>query len=473
MIPLSKYVRTVLKGSLKPAVAALAPRRVDLPERCWGLQRDASGRLARAGLPLSELVARFGSPLFVIDAQRLDANAAAFLSVPVQAAAGLECYYSYKTNPVPHVLARLHARGVGAEVISEYELWLAQKLGVAGDRIVLNGPGRSRRALEIATEIGALVQVNHREEIPALAQIARSLGKRCRVGLRIAPAGGWGGQFGEPVAKALAAYREIEALRELDIVALHVHLGAELSSATAVRSLVREVMDFDARLRAELAITVEIIDFGGSLACPTVSHYGERELRLNRALGVDLRPRPPETVLRIEEYVRVIVSEVEARCAREQRPRPRLFCEPGRSLTSDTQLLLCRVTGLKASGAGGPTHAILDAGINIAEPLRSEYHQIFTADPPRSHERRYRLVGPICTPMDTLAWSLRFPELAPGDVLAIMDAGAYFVPFATSFSFPQPAIVMLDGDRVSLVRRAETFEDLVRRDIPDAQGLFE
>jgi diaminopimelate decarboxylase len=366
----------------------------------------------------------------------------------------------------------VQARGVGAEVISEYELWLAQKLGVAGDRIVLNGPARSQRALETAVAIGALVQVNHREEIPVVGRIARALGKRCRVGLRIAPAGGWGGQFGEPIGEALAGYRELQACRDLEIVALHVHLGAELASVEAVRGLVQEVMDFDALLRAQLGITVEIVDFGGSLACPTVSHYAARDLRLNRALGVDLRPRLPEKVLSIEEYVRVIVREVEARCTRDGRERPRLFCEPGRALTSNTQLLLCSVIGLKASGAGGLAHAILDAGINIAEPLRGEYHQIFAAGAPRRGERRYRLVGPICTPMDTLAWSLRFTEIEAGDVLAIMDAGAYFVPFSTSFSFPQPAIVMLDGEEVSLVRRAETFEDLVHRDI-GVQRSFE
>jgi diaminopimelate decarboxylase len=109
-------------------------------------------------------------------------------------------------------------------------------------------------------------------------------------------------------------------------------------------------------------------------------------------------------------------------------------------------------------------HAILDAGVNIAEPVRGEYHQIFVAGPEPATQAAYRLVGPICTPMDTLAWSWRLPTLQQGSSLCIMDAGAYFVPFATSFSFPQPAAVMIDGSNVKVVRRAEQFEDLVRRD---------
>ena len=82
----------------------------------------------------------------------------------------------------------------------------------------------------------------------------------------------------------------------------------------------------------------------------------------------------------------------------------------------------------------------------------------------RERALRYRLAGPICSPGDVLSWSALLPELAIGDALAIMDAGAYFVPFATSFSFPRPAIVMVDGSDVHLLRRAETFEDIIALD---------
>jgi diaminopimelate decarboxylase len=186
---------------------------------------------------------------------------------------------------------------------------------------------------------------------------------------------------------------------------------------------------------------------------------------LNRSLGVDLEPRKPEAVLGIREYVDVIVRTVEECCARDGWTRPRIFVEPGRAVTSSAQLLLCRVSTLKASGADGLIHAVLDAGINVAEPMRGEYHEIFVAGPRSRGERTYRLVGPICTPMDTLAWARRLPELAPADVLSIMDTGAYFVPFSTSFSFPQPGIAWVENGRAILIRRPESFEDLVRRDV--------
>jgi diaminopimelate decarboxylase len=459
-------LRRRIQRLLQPAARKVAKKREDLPLDTWRLARDAEGSLVRDGVRLSSLTRELGSPLFVFDAARLDDNAARFLRVPAGHALGVEPHYSYKTCPVPGVLARLHDRGVGAEVISEYELWLARRLGVPADRIVANGPGRSPAMLREAVELGVLVQVNHREEIALIADIARAVGKRARVGLRVTPGHGWAGQFGEPIAegRALAVYGELARRPELEPIAVHAHLGVEISAAGTIEGLARELVGLVAAVRERHGLVLSVLDAGGSLACPTTSHPGERAIRMNRSLGTDLLPRPPQHVLRIEGYVEALVRTVEQETARLGLPRPRILVEPGRAMTGDAALLLCRVTGLKETGAPGVVHAILDAGINVAEPVRGEYHQIFVADAPSAAEEVYRLVGPICTPMDTLVWAQRLPRLCVGDVLAIMDTGAYFVPFATSFSFPQPAIALQDGRDVRVLRRAETFEDLVRRD---------
>jgi diaminopimelate decarboxylase len=117
------------------------------------------------------------------------------------------------------------------------------------------------------------------------------------------------------------------------------------------------------------------------------------------------------------------------------------------------------------SVADGTSFAILDAGINLAETVRYQYHQLLPVNRyGEAPDRTYRLVGPICSPGDILYDACPLPALRPGDSLAIMDAGAYFVPFATSFSFPQPAIVMVEDGRVRRLRRAETYEDLVLLD---------
>ena len=458
-------VRRGARSALGGAARRAVPARRDLSLDTFGLSRDESGSLVLRGVTLASLVRAHGSPLFVVDAAALDANVAAFAQAPHGCSGGVECFYSYKTNPVPAVLERLHARGAGAEVVSEYELWLARELGLGGERIVSNGPARTDESIRAAVEIGALVHVNHREEVARIADIARTAGKRARVGLRVVTDGGWGGQFGEPIAdgSAFATYRHMFVRQELEIVAIHTHVGVGIHDTATVDRLAQHVIAFVARLRRELGITIEIADFGGSLASPTVAHYDPLALRLNRTFAADLQTAEPSQTITPSAYVEALVRGVEACCREHAIPRPRIFVEPGRALTSSTQMLLCSVMSLKASGARGLVHAILDAGINIAEPVRNESHQIFV-DGPHRPEAEHRLVGPICTPMDTLAWSMRLPRLARGDLLAIMDAGAYFVPFSTSFSFPQPAIVMVEGGEARVVRRRETFDDLVRRD---------
>jgi diaminopimelate decarboxylase len=164
--------------------------------------------------------------------------------------------------------------------------------------------------------------------------------------------------------------------------------------------------------------------------------------------------------LTIERYLELVVGQVESQYRRLHKARPRILLEPGRAMTGNTQLLLATVLTTKKSGAG-TTCAVLDAGINLAESVKNEYHQLFAVT--RHREARsqvHTLVGPICSPADTLYAALRLPPLTDGDCLAIMDAGAYFVPFSTSFSFPRPAIVVLDGGVATRIRRRETFDDL-------------
>ena len=129
----------------------------------WGLADDNPGGLTLQGLPLADLLRKWGSPLYVMDAHALRDNARRFMK-PHGTPSGCEFYYSYKTHPVPWALDVLHAEGIGAEVISHYELWLARRLGVPAERIVYNGPGKSIDSIREAIEIGVqIMNINHRK----------------------------------------------------------------------------------------------------------------------------------------------------------------------------------------------------------------------------------------------------------------------------------------------------------------------
>ncbi|OJH37309.1 diaminopimelate decarboxylase family protein [Cystobacter ferrugineus] len=422
------------------------------PKR-WGLTR-AEGGLCLRGTSLAGLADRWGSPLFVVDADRLDENVRRFQQVPP----GVEVFYSYKTNPVPAVLQRLLGLGVGAEVVSPYELWLALRLGVAPGRIIYNGPGKTPRAVRTIVQNDLLLtNLNHREEIALVAQAAEQLGKRPTVGLRVATSDSWSGKFGVPIAggQALAAYEEALSHSSLRVVGLHAHRGVAIEDAETLEGFVREVLEFCDTLHARLGLAVELLDLGGSLAVPTVLPLDASTLPLDEQV---------RRKLSIEHYLALLVGQVEDHFRRVGRPMPRLLLEPGRALTGNTQMLLCRVNSLNEAGAV-PAHAILDAGESIAHILHREYHEIFHVERwGDSPSETYTLDGPTCSPMDRLRTAIELPRLQLGDTLAVMDAGAYLVSFSNSFCFPQPGIVLLEQGRETLVRRAETYEDMVDRD---------
>jgi diaminopimelate decarboxylase len=425
------------------------------------------GHLAFDGISLASLREKWGSPLHVVLARRLRQNASDFLAINEGHRRRAEFYYSYKSNPIPGVLRLLHDVGIGAEVISEYELWLALKLGVREDQIVFNGPAKSVDSIREAVARNILLlNINHREEIDVIASVARKLNKRPRVGVRVATTAGWTGQFGLPIAtsEAFAALKEVYETDVLELTAIHSHVGGMVRREQDVRAHVGEILALGDRVRSELGVEIPILDFGGSLASPTVASIGKLDRRLSITLQTPLPAPDLSATLGIREYVQCVVDQVEEHYARRGQASPRIFFEPGRAMTSNAQVLLASVLSLKA-GKPKPGWAILDAGINLAESTRSEFHQIFPAN--RMNEPcslHYRLAGPICSPGDVLSWSAPLPALAVGDAIAVMDAGAYFVPSATSFSFPRPAIVMLSGAEIQLLRRQERFEDIVALD---------
>jgi diaminopimelate decarboxylase len=461
-------VKRALRGAFD-ATSRDAPR---IPPEHFGLSRAADGALSWDGVRLGSLTARFGSPLHVVSATRLRGNARRFMAAARGARAPVDVFYSFKTNPVAGVISLLREEGLGAEVISHYELWLARKLGFPPERIVYNGPVKSDESLREAVESGILLlDINHREELERVVRVAREVGRRPRVGIRVTLGGGWSGQFGTPVANGLARH-VFEAARDsgaLDVVGLHVHRGGMLRSEADVTGFVTEALAFVDELREHLGLELELLNLGGSLASPSVRGLTERELRLSRTFGKEIAAPEPSATLAIERYVSLVAELVAAHFA-GRRAAPRVLLEPGRSVTSDAQLLSTRVQSLKADGER--LYAILDAGINLAESCRSEYHQLFLDGAGEGRPSTlHALAGPICTPGDTLHWGARLPALAPGDQLLVMDAGAYFVPFSTSFSFPRPAIVLVEDGMARVLRRAETFDDLTSLDETEREAI--
>lgn len=429
----------------------------------FGLKK-VEGRHTLHGLPLSDLASEFGSPLFVVDGERLDAQAQAVADLP----AHVRVAFSYKTNAIWSVLQRLHTHGLGAEVVSGHELELARRLAVPADRTVFNGPAKGEAAVRAAWAREVLVNANSIEELEHLADWAKEAAVRPRVGVRFQARAGWKGQFGVALAQEDEAWARARRRREVELSAVHVHHGAALRDANSVRRLARGA--FSCWLRGRRAgLPLTDLDLGGSLAVPTVRQASPRELRRAMTDRVPLPPPDPTSTIDLSTWAQVLLHEVAELSARHGEGPTRIWLEPGRALTASTHWLLTSV--VETHSTDQDRYGILDAGMNVADVVRRSWHAIFPADPTaRARSRTYRLVGPTCAPGDVLSPAIPLPGLRPGDVLAIADAGAYFDAFSTHFSFPRPAVVWVDREGVRLVRRRETTDDILGRELAQPPG---
>lgn len=430
----------------------------------WDLTRDDRGALAWEGVALCDLARQFGTPLQVVSGTRLTRNYVDFRSAFSRRYPRVDVGYSYKTNPLPAAIDVLHRAGATAEVISEFELWLALRLGMPGERIIFNGPAKTHDALALALfHAVKLINIDNMVELDLLDDLATRAKRRQRVGVRIVTSVGWSGQFGMSIhdGSALRAFRKLKGSRFLEPCGLHVHLGNGLRDTAIYVRAAREALAFMRVLHAELGIDIDHLDLGGGFGVPTVRSFDRFDYRC-LANGLSVMPPQPGEAPSIDDYAREIADTIKASVPSSRLPE--LILEPGRALSSSAQLLLLGVIARKHENSGDET-IILDGGKNIAMPPGWEYHEAFlTTEPGQRPLRRYSFYGPLCHTGDMLFRQRPFPELRVGDVIAIMDAGAYFIPNQMNFSNPRPAVAMIVDGQTSLIRERESFEDIVRLD---------
>ncbi len=439
-----------------------------LPPELWGYDIDADGELLVQGLRVNELARQYGTPLHLVNEEELIDTYREFLGSFEAVYPNVVLGTSYKTNPLPHVISTLHDAGSWAEVISHFELWLALKLGVSPDRILLNGPGKGDDALSLAVDKRVrLINVDGPEEIPKIAQMARARGVTQKVGLRVITSVGWSSQFGLSLSSgaALAAFEQMLAHPELEPVGIHLHLGTGIQNVEVYVQAVTELWDFSQELKARHDIDIDFFDLGGGFGVPTVRGLTDWDLRMV-SLGYPARSPNPRDIPRTQDYAKALKPVLDKIAARKDEigAWPQVLLEPGRAITSSAQTLSLSVLGQK-EGVNGKQYLILDGGKNISMPLGWETHQIFAANRMNeSPSQMYDLFGPLCHPGDIVVKNKEFPRLEAGDVLTIMDAGAYFIPNQMNFSNPRPPVVSISDGAARIVREREKFEDIVRLD---------
>jgi diaminopimelate decarboxylase len=443
----------------------------------WDAGFNDAGELEIDGCNVKSLAREYGTPLHVVNSARLRVDFNEFAQSFRRRYPRTEVAYSYKTNPLPGVLAELHRLGALAEVISHFELWLALRLGVAPDRILFNGPGKTAAAIELAVSRGvAIINVDSLPEIEEVAKAAARTGRRQPTGVRIVTSVGWAGQFGLSLGSgdAFEAFRRIRSYPQLAACGVHFHLGTGIRDVDIYLQALREMLLFTDELKRKLDIHISHFDLGGGFGVPTVRPYSEWDRRLI-ANGMPPGPVDVAAAMRPADYSQRIVDLLLDYLPQQQRPHetmPTIYFEPGRALSSRAQCLVLKVLTVK-DGSGPRPKVILDGGKNVAMPTGYESHELLPVTggfAPRICDIDF--FGPLCHPADQLYVAKSFRRLLPGDLVAVMDAGAYFVPNQMNFSHGRPAAVLTRSGKHELLRDRETFDDIVRLDRPTtAQSL--
>jgi diaminopimelate decarboxylase len=392
-------------------------------------------------LTTAELMAEHGSPLWLVDLDRVRTRLREFRDAWARAWPDVEIAYSYKTNRLPAILLALASEGAGHEVVCEAEYALARDaIGASGPDVIVNGPVKPDALLERAAADGALVVV---DSAPELARAARA--GVARVGLRVALPG-----IGvEPTRFGIAPGLVPEAAAR----ARALGLDLEALSAHLVSTGFDQPLSAAPRLGA--AITVQWPPAPGGHAAAA-----EHLARLAVGLGVgaiDLGGGFPAAPA-VAAHAAAVAGALRSQCF-----AGRLILEPGRALVTDAVALASSVVAVKQLD-DGTRCVVVDAGTNLLPGALWSWPRIEAAGAPDRATTPALVSGPLCLNVDVLHPAADLPDLEPGDALLVRDAGAYQQAQSTRFGDLRPAVVAHDDGRWRVCQRRETLDDLLAGD---------
>ncbi|SCM68877.1 diaminopimelate decarboxylase [Donghicola eburneus] len=415
------------------------------------LYRD--GALFAEDVPVSEIVAAVGSPVYIYSTATLERHFKLF----DEALAGMDhlVCYAMKAASNQAILKTLAALGAGMDVVSGGEYARAKAAGVPGDRIVFSGVGKTDEEIRAALT-GGIRQFNveSEPEMRAIDRVAQTLGVVAPITVRVNPdvdakthekiaTGKSENKFGIPIAKAREVYAEAASMKGLKVIGIDVHIGSQLTDLEPFRLAYRKVAELTETLRAD-GHEISRLDLGGGLGIPY-----ER--------GNSAPPLPVEYGSMIKEELGHLGCEIEI--------------EPGRLIAGNAGILASRIIYLKEGE--GREFMIIDAAMNdlIRPAMYSAHHDIVPVQEaePGAEQQPYDIVGPVCESGDTFAKGRMMPKLSEGDLVAFRSAGAYGAVMSSEYN-TRPLIpeVLVKDDQFAVIRPRPSFDEIINRDtIPE------
>ncbi|MEJ5331100.1 MAG: diaminopimelate decarboxylase [Desulfobaccales bacterium] len=400
------------------------------------------GELYCEQVPVAQIARRVGTPLYLYSHATLTRHFHAF----DEAFAGfphLICF-AVKANSNLAILRLFASLGAGADIVSGGELYRALRAGVDPGRIVYSGVGKKPREIKEALRAGILMfNIESSQELEAISRLARRLGTTARVALRINPdidpkthpyisTGLKKNKFGINIEQALLDYWRAQALPGIEVVGVACHIGSQITELEPFLEAVQRLRELIARL-ADMGIRIRYLDLGGGLGIT----YQE-----------ELPPHP-------REYGAAVTKELQGLDVT-------LILEPGRVLVGNAGILVTQVLYTKYTDA--KHFIIVDAAMNdLARPsLYGSYHAVWPVREADRPELTASVVGPICESGDFLAKDRVLPGFQPGELLAVMSAGAYGFSMSSNYnSRPRVAEILVKDDEFYVIRKRETYRQLI------------
>jgi diaminopimelate decarboxylase len=418
-----------------------------------------NGQLYCEDVPVAELANTFGTPLYVYS-QNAILDTLHRLQTAYAEVQPLICY-SVKANSNLGILKVMAEHGSGFDVVSAGELYRVKLAGGAPEKTVFAGVGKTDEEIREGLETGVLMfNIESEAELEAVARVAAALSKVASIALRVNPdvdpkthrytsTGKKESKFGLDIERAERMARVAITIPSIRIIGIHMHIGSQITSIEPYAGAVAKGVDLISRLR-KFGHPIEWYNMGGGY-------------------GIDYKAREAKPV---EEFARAILPGVKA-------ARCRLAIEPGRVVVGNAGILVSRVLYTKQSGE--KRFLIQDAAMNdlIRPALYESFHRIWpvvaaSGMPPISDDGEAALsqlepwdvVGPVCESGDFLAKDRPLPQVDRGALMAIFSAGAYAMVMASNYNTrPRAAEVLVDRSQPRLVRRRETYDDLVRQEL--------
>ena len=400
------------------------------------------GRLCCGDMALSDIAAEVGTPFYCYSLPTLKRHIQAF-EEPLAGVEHQTCF-AMKANANLAILSVMARHGLGADVVSGGELYLAMHAGIPASKVVYSGVGKTVSEIDMALSAGIMMfNIESSEELEVINARAGLLGKKAPIAIRVNPdvdprthpyisTGMQKNKFGIDIEGSLEQYLKAKDMPHVEIVGIDCHIGSQLTEVEPFIDAIQRLKALIERLEHH-GITFRYLDLGGGLGIT----YANEE--------------PPHP----SAYAKAILEAVGGLGLK-------LVFEPGRVIVGNTGVLVTRVQYRKQTAK--KTFIIVDAGMNdlIRPALYDAWHDIKPVEMTSKKTEQVDVVGPICESSDFLAKDRSLPVFGRGDLMAVMSAGAYgFTMSSTYNARPRPAEVIVDGSRYSVVTQRQRYEDLL------------